>query len=74
MSVFSEYVAARLAIAARLRLFQQLHQDAEPVWYRAAGGCLCGQCGLEYRLHPASEEHGGPSEDRRLCNGDIVHL
>ena len=54
----------------------QMHQDDDPVWYRAAGGCRCQICGLTYREHPLYDEqtmHGKPV-DHRLCNGDVVHL
>lgn len=55
----------------RLRLFQQLHQDDDPEWYRSNGNCVCTLCGLTYRQHPQEEEF---NVDHRLCNGDVVHL
>lgn len=55
----------------RFRLFQQLHQDDDPVWHRASGACICDKCGLPYRDHPVEEEF---NIDRRLCDGRIVHL
>ena len=44
-------------------------------FYRAAGACLCEQCGEEYRKHP----NDGPFFEgyqwlHRLCNGDLVKL
>lgn len=59
-----------LARDAKLRLFQQLHQDDEPEWYRAAGACRCSFCGLEYREHLDSVD----GFDKRLCNAEVVHL
>ena len=66
----------RLQIEERLRLFSQLHQNDDPVWYRSAGGMYCSYCGLTYRQHFDNLEHPGfdGSCDKRLCNGDIVHL
>ncbi len=60
----------QLARDAKLRLFQQLHQDDEPEWYRAAGACRCSFCGLEYREHLDSVD----GFDKRLCNAEVVHL
>lgn len=54
-----------------LRLFQQLHQGDEDDWYRASGGMYCDRCGLQYRYHPIEEQY---NIDRRLCNGEVVHL
>jgi hypothetical protein len=53
-----------------------MHQDDDPVWYRAAGGCICEICGLTYREHPMYDEQTvyGEPIDHRLCNGDVVHL
>ena len=59
-----------------MRLFQQMHQDDDPEWYRAEGGCLCPVCRCEYRHHPYFDEqisYGYPV-DHRLCNGEVVHL
>ena len=64
------YIINRLRIYAKLRLFQQLHQDTETDFYRASGACLCELCGLEYRKHPLDEELAV----NRLCNGELVHL
>lgn len=58
---------------ARLRLFQQLHQNDDPTWYRAAGGCRCELCGLTYHEHPIELETR-TDIDHRLCDGDVVHL
>lgn len=55
----------------RLRLFQQMHQDDDPVWHRSNGSCICTLCGLEYRQHPQEEYI---NIDHRLCDGRIVHL
>mgnify|MGYP001573054053 CR=1 FL=1 len=55
----------------RLRLFQQLHQDDDPVWHRANGGVICQICGLQCRYHPVEE---GYNIDHRLCDGRVVHL
>jgi hypothetical protein len=55
----------------RLRLFQQLHQDDDPVWHRSNGHMKCGLCGLPYRDHPVEEEY---NVDHRLCDGRVVHL
>lgn len=65
-----QYVRAKLAVDAKLRLFQQLHQDTGTDFYRASGACLCELCGLEYRKHPLDEELAV----NRLCNGELVHL
>ena len=55
--------------------WEQMHQDDDPVWYRAAGGCRCEVCGLTYREHPLYEDHTYNVQiDHRLCNGDVVHL
>lgn len=61
---------------ARLRLFQQIHQNDNYEWYRAAGGCICRNCGLTYREHYDDLEHplNSGEYDKRLCNGDVVHL
>lgn len=61
----------RLLNDQKLRLFQQLHQDDDPEYYRASGSCKCPICGLEYRDHPEDPIY---DIDHRLCNGDIVHL
>ncbi len=60
----------RLQRDAKLRLFQQMHQDYEPEWRRASGGCVCEICGLKYRDHFDDTD----GFDKRLCNGDVVHL
>lgn len=59
-----------------IRPFLLLHQDDDPVWYRAEGDCLCEVCRLPYRLHPYFDERTmlGSPIDHRLCNGDVVHL
>ena len=65
----------KLEVESRLRLFQQLHQDDDPEWRRAAGACICPLCKLEYRKHPHDVAFDGYlNVDHRLCNGDIVHL
>lgn len=65
----------KLEVEWKLRLFQQLHQDDDPNWYRAAGGCICPLCKLEYRKHPLVVEFDNNLiTDNRLCNGDVVHL
>lgn len=44
-------------------------------WRRASGGVICKVCGLEYRDHLNDEEHPlTDGYDKRICNGDIVHL
>ena len=63
----------------RLRMFQSLHQNDDPEFYRADGDSICSVCNLKYKEHPSDEEHAylyynGEVYDRRLCNGDIVHL
>lgn len=60
----------------RLRLFGQLHQNDDPEWRRASGSMLCPFCSLAYRYHLNDEEHPlwGDGFDKRLCNGDVVHL
>jgi hypothetical protein len=59
-----------------LRLFQQLHQNDDPEWYRSSGANLCKHCGLPYRDHRDDAENPGydDSYDKRLCDGTIVHL
>ncbi len=47
-----------------------MHQDYEPEWRRASGGCVCEICGLKYRDHFDDTD----GFDKRLCNGDVVHL
>ena len=77
MNTFQSYINERLEREARLRLFLPIHQNDFSNWYRASGGSKCNLCGLEYRLHPYSEEFVnflGEKEDHRICNGDIVHL
>lgn len=54
-----------------LRLFQQMHQDSEKDWYRSSGALYCMCCGLQYRYHPTEELF---NIDKRLCNGETVHL
>jgi hypothetical protein len=49
-----------------------MHQNDDYIWYRASGDCRCEHCGLLYREHYNDVEHG--EFDKRLCNGDIVHL
>jgi len=60
------------------RLFQQMHQNDfyYEYWRRASGGVICKICGLEYRDHLNAEEYPLYPEgfDKRICNGDIVHL
>ena len=67
---WQQYEQAKLVVDAKLRLFQQLHQDTETDFYRASGACLCELCGLEYLMHPLDEELAV----NRLCNGELVHL
>lgn len=67
---YANYFNKRFSAEAKLRLFQQLHQDTETDFYRASGSCLCELCGLEYRKHPYDEELAV----NRLCNGEFVHL
>jgi hypothetical protein len=61
-----------------LRLFQQLHQNDfyYEYWRRSSGSMGCEKCGLQYREHLNDEEHPhvGDGFDKRICNGDIVHL
>ena len=64
------YVNKKFVADAKLRLFQQIHQDTETDFYRASGSCLCELCGIEYRKHPYDEELAV----NRLCNGELVHL
>lgn len=66
----------KLQMIWALRLFQQLHQDDNPIWYRTSGNMTCRLCGLLYRQHPLDESHPGFNYafDRRLCDGTIVHL
>lgn len=68
--MLEKYIVTKLSTDAKLRLFQQLHQDTETDFYRASGACLCELCGLEYRKHPLDEELAV----NRLCNGEFVHL
>lgn len=67
---------------ARLQLFPDMHQSpvypsGYPIfWGRSSGGVKCEYCGLTYREHRNAEEFPlwGDEFDKRLCNGDIVHL
>lgn len=68
--MLERYIVDKLTVDAKLRLFQQLHQDTGTDFYRASGSCLCELCGLEYRKHPLDEELAV----NRLCNGEMVHL
>jgi hypothetical protein len=78
------WTARRLEREARLRLFPSLHQlpeeevcIAQRTWHRASGAQYCAQCNLTYREHPTAEEWRiafGENDDKRLCNGDVVHL
>lgn len=61
----------KLEVEQKTRLFQQLHQDDDPYWFRASGSCKCPLCGLEYRRHPQEEQF---NIDHRLCTGELVHL
>ncbi len=72
----SLYVALKLGRDARLRLFEQLHQDMEEDWHRAGGSVPCEHCGVEYRWHPINDttKREDGSGDHRLCNGMTVHL
>ena len=58
------------------RLFQPLHQNDDPAFRRASGSSFCEHCGLQYRDHGLDYErvYFSDAYDRRLCNGDIVHL
>ncbi len=58
------------------RLFQQLHQDDDPVRYRASSSMTCYKCGMLYRHHPYFDEqtYNGYPVDHRLCTGEVVHL
>lgn len=58
------------------RLFEMMHQDDDPIWYRASGSMWCPLCGMQYRDHPYFDEHTmhGHPVDHRLCNGTVVHL
>jgi hypothetical protein len=67
----SQRLMTRLEREQVLRLFQQLHQDMDDDWYRASGEMYCEHCGLQYRNHPIEEFF---NIDRRLCNGETVHL
>lgn len=59
-----------------LRLFDSLHQNDVAYFRRASGSSFCEHCGLTYRDHRDDEEnvYFNDSKDKRLCNGDIVHL
>lgn len=59
-----------------LRLFEPLHQNDSPNYRRASGSSYCNHCGLQYREHPDDEEttYFNDASDKRLCNGDVVHL
>lgn len=59
-----------------LRLFQSLHQNDDPDFRRASGAMYCSICGLQYREHPDDDENQYVYDfkDKRLCNGDVVHL
>lgn len=59
-----------------LRLFEPLHQNDDPVYRRASGLAYCDHCGLQYREHPDDQEsfYYNDAPDKRLCNGDVVHL
>ena len=76
MSKISLWAEQRIEREVRLRLFPQLHQDDDPVRYRASGDMVCALCGLTYRNHPLFIEYIFWSDpvDHRLCNGDVVHL
>ena len=65
-----KYQQMMLQRDSALRLFQQLHQDDEPEWHRAGGGVTCILCGLKYREHYSNDEW----DDKRLCDGRVVHL
>lgn len=54
-----------------LRLFQKLHQDTYEGFYRSNGSMYCEICGLQYRQHYTEQLY---NIDKRLCNGDTVHL
>ena len=58
-------------IEARLRLFQQLHQDMDDDWYRSNKSMVCEHCGLQYQHHPTEQRF---NVDKRLCNGVTVHI
>lgn len=72
----------RLIKEQTLRLFQQMHQNDlyYDYWRRGSGSSICKICGLKYRDHLNAEEYPlgtGAYEtyyDKRLCNGDIIHL
>lgn len=71
------YVSNKLGREAKLRLFEQLHQDDETEMRRASGRMRCGLCCLLYREHPldlAGLDDCGASWAVRLCDGDLVHL
>lgn len=59
-----------------LRLFEPLHQNDIPNYRRVSGLSYCQHCGLLYREHPDDTEnyYFNDAADKRLCNGDIVHL
>lgn len=69
--ITSSYIQTRLHRDIGFRLFQQLHQDDEPDWYRANGSMCCALCGVQYRFHPIDPNC---EVDHRLCNGTLVHL
>jgi len=72
----------RLEREARMRLFQQLHQNDDPDLgerrRRPNGKMRCPLCCCQYREHPPFlEEYGwgyGGDYDPRLCTGEVVHL
>lgn len=54
-----------------------MHQDDDPNWRRASGEMYCWLCLEKYRNHPYFDEQLGMCHhpiDKRLCNGDVVHL
>lgn len=79
--LFLQWVAEKLERESRMRLFQQLHQDDGPdkgeMRRRPNGELLCRLCGVAYDFHPLFEEERGGDNfqtDRRLCDGEVVHL
>lgn len=75
-SSYQRYRELKLRRENTLRLFEPLHQNDAPYFRRASGSSYCEHCGLTYREHYDDEEnfYFDDSKDKRLCNGDVVHL
>lgn len=77
MVKYENFVAQKLAKQAKMRLFEQLHQDDVTEVRRASGSMRCELCGLRYRQHSLDLrglDDCGSSWAVRLCCGELVHL